>query len=763
MPVQQLGNCQRLRVVVRGAVQGVGFRSFVYRLATEMELPGWVLNSAAGVFVEVEGAGSDLDQFLLRLEREAPARAIIQSVEASWHAPRHFRAFEIRSSDPHGAKHALILPDIATCDACRADIFDPANRRYRYPFTNCTHCGPRYTIIERLPYDRANSTMRRFQMCAACRTEYESPLDRRFHAQPNACPECGPQLALWDRSGHTLAERDDALRGAVAAIRRGEIVAVKGLGGFHLIADATNNATVQRLRLRKGRPDKPFAIMAPHLAWVTSHLAVDPLETSLLSAPEAPIVLLTHPPNECVAASVAPTVGTLGVMLPYTPLHHLLMAEFGGPVVATSGNRSDEPIVIDEQAALRRLGDIADSFLVHNRPIVRPVDDSVVRLMAGAATLFRRARGYAPLPFRLPQSAPEAILAVGGQQKNTIGLAVGQNAFISQHLGNLDSAEAMAGFQDAIRSFEQLYEVAPTLIAHDAHPDYSATRYARQRVARQVAVSHHYAHLLAGMTEHRLAPPLLGVAWDGTGDGGDGTVWGGEFLRVGRDGSERVATLRPFRLLGGEKAVREPRRCAVALLWELFGDDAATMTTLAPVASFTPSERTLLMTMARQGINSPQTTSVGRLFDAVAALVGGPQCASFEGQAAMALEGLAAQAPEVCAYPFPLLTGEYPYRLDWGPLIHALIADLHRARPPAEMAAAFHHALSAAIVAVATAVGEARLLLTGGCFQNKFLVEETTAQLRAAGFTCDTHHLIPPNDGGIALGQLVAAMSGGGR
>ena len=780
---------QRLRVEVQGAVQGVGFRPFVYRLALELALAGWVINDTRGVFIEVEGPPAALRQFLERLAADKPPRAQIQSIDSEWLPPADYDRFEIRHSDSGGRKTVLVLPDVATCDDCLAEILDGGDRRYRYPFTNCTNCGPRFSIIQELPYDRPNTTMSRFVMCPACQAEYQDPLDRRFHAQPNACPVCGPSLALYSRpepagspgeelraplggaAGTDLwpvtARRENALRQAVEALLAGQIVAVKGLGGFHLMADATNAGAVARLRQRKPRQDKPFALMVRSLDQARTLCQVSPQAGALLASAEAPIVLLPRRPGAPVAANGAPGNPPRGILLPYTPLHHLLLAQVDRPLVATSGNLSDEPICIDEHEAIDRLGHIADLFLVHNRPIVRHVDDSVAWLLLDEPRLLRRARGYAPLPVLLSAPAP-TILAVGAHLKNTIALSLGRQVFISQHIGDLETPEALAAFERVIADFLRLYEAQPEAIAHDLHPDYLSTRWAEQAVdrfgpagrPRLVGVQHHHAHLAACLAENSISGPALGVTWDGTGYGPDGTVWGGEFLRGDAAGYERVAHLRPFRLPGGDAAVKEPRRVALALLWELYGEAALERTDLAPIRSFRPAELRLLGRMLAQGVNAPITTSAGRLFDGAAALLDLGQQLSFEGQAAMALE-FAADPAEAGAYPIDL-GGTGPLVLDWQPLIEAILADLARAVDPAVMAARFHNALVEAIVAVAGRVGEARVALTGGCFQNRLLTERAAQRLAQAGHQVLLHRQVPPNDGSICLGQLAVAAAGGG-
>jgi hydrogenase maturation protein HypF len=756
----------RLKVIIHGAVQGVGFRPFIYRLSTELGLRGWVLNSSQGVFIEVEGERPVLEEFLLCLEREKPPLAVIHSLEFSFLDLVGYPDFVIRHSQEVGEKTVLILPDIATCPECRREVGDPGDRRYHYPFTNCTHCGPRFTIIRALPYDRPNTSMAHFPLCPDCHREYEDPLDRRFHAQPVACPVCGPQVDLWD--GARNCTGDEAIQEAAQAVREGRILAMKGLGGFLLIVDARNEAAIQWLRERKHREEKPFALLYPSLKVIKEHCFVSPLEERVLTSPESPIVLLrrretsevcqTSEVCEGVCEVVAPGNPYLGVMLPYTPLHDLLMQELGFPVVATSGNRSDEPICIDENEARERLAGIADLFLVHNRPIVRHGDDSVVRVVLGQELVLRRARGYAPLPVLLKHEVPP-ILAVGPYLKNTIALSVGRQVFLSQHIGDLDTPEACAAFERVIADLTRLYEVEPAAIAHDLHPDYFSTHWARQAACispvELVPVQHHHAHLASCLAENEVEGPALGVTWDGTGYGPDGTVWGGEFLWGDASGFERVAHLRTFRLPGGDAAVKEPRRTALGLLWEHFGSEALEWEDLAPVAAFSSRERRLLRQMLERGVNSPVTSSAGRLFDAVAALVGLRQKVRFEAQAAMMLE-YAVDETVTGAYPFPILHSR-PLVLDWGPLLEALLADSRQGVAVGVMAARFHNALVEGIVAVARAVGDERVALSGGCFQNRILLERAYRRLTETGIRAYIHQRIPPNDGGIALGQVAIA------
>ncbi|HYY14279.1 MAG TPA: carbamoyltransferase HypF [Chthoniobacterales bacterium] len=755
----------RLKIVVRGAVQGVGFRPFIYRLATARKLNGWVSNCTQGVFVEVEGPADVLEEFLLRVRTDKPPRAVIQSLESSLLDPIGFSTFEVKESDSAGDKSALILPDIGTCADCLREIFDPSNPRFRYPFTNCTNCGPRFSIIEALPYDRVNTSMKKFAMCSDCEREYHDPFDRRFHAQPNACPRCGPHLQLWDEHGRIISERDSALYKAADAVRAGKIVALKGIGGFQLILDACNGPAVVRLRQRKHREEKPFALMYASLDAVRDDCEVSEPEERLLLSPESPIVLLTQrsanrKKESVIASAVAPRNPKLGVMLPYSPLHHLLMRELEFPLVATSGNLSDEPICTDEREALERLRGIANLFLVHDRPIVRHVDDSIVHVICGREMILRRARGYAPLPITLHsenrRSKAETILAVGAHLKNTVALKIDDNVFVSQHIGDLETKQAYGAFCRATADLPRLYDSKVDVVACDMHPEYLSTKHATQIQSRIHSVQHHWAHVIACMAENEIEPPVLGVAWDGTGYGLDGTIWGGEFLRAKSDYTfERVAHLRQFRLPGGDAAIREPRRVAIGLLQELFGDDCWNLP--HAVVDLAEQERALLRQILERKINAPLTSSVGRLFDAVAALIGLRLRSSFEAQAAMELEF--ARDPNLRDTYSLSLNDRSPIVLDWEPMIRELLNDLTNAVTPGLISAKLHNGLVEAIVAVAKRIGEEKLILTGGCFQNRYLTERTVERLREERFRPYWHQRIPPNDGGISLGQTIAAMN----
>ncbi|MFA6318086.1 MAG: carbamoyltransferase HypF [Elusimicrobiota bacterium] len=755
---------KRLWIQVRGAVQGVGFRPFVFRLAADLGLTGWVNNSPAGVTIEAEGPQAALETLLERLVDERPPNSVIEGRETAWLDPVPYAGFEIRPSAAGGAKTALVLPDIATCPACLAELRDPRDRRHRYPFTNCTHCGPRYSIIEGLPYDRPNTTMRGFAMCADCRREYEDPRDRRFHAQPNACPACGPRLELWDPAGRALSGGDAALRGAAEALSRGGIVAVKGVGGFHLMADARAEAAVRALRERKRRSEKPFAVLFPSMARLLSCAEASETERRLLAGPEAPIVLLRLRPGAggSVCGLVAPGNPRVGALLPSNPLQHTLLGDLGFPVVATSGNLSEEPLCTDEREALERLAGIADLFLVHDRPIARHVDDSIVRSVAGRPILLRRARGYAPMPVRIPTGGRPLppVLAVGGHLKSAAAVTVADGVHLSQHIGDLGTLASAEAFEAVIASLTELYGLAPALAACDSHPDYGSSRYAERTGLPVLRVQHHLAHVLACMADNGISAPVLGVAWDGTGWGPDGTVWGGEFLLIRPDGFSRAAHWRTFPLPGGEAAAREPRRSAFGLLHEAFGTDPGRLRGLPRMESFTDRQFQLLSRMCLKGAATPRTSSAGRLFDAAAFLAGLRSVNAFEGQAAMELEAAAEGSSDGRAYPVALLRGPGPRVLDWEPMVRAMLADAAAMVPAGTMAARFHRGMADGVVLAAKAAGAARVALTGGCFQNALLTEETAARLRAEGFQPYWHQRVPPNDGGIALGQAAAAALG---
>jgi len=751
----------RVAVRVRGIVQGVGFRPFVYRLATHNGLAGWVQNEADTVRIEVEGPTDRVESFLAALQHNPPPQARIDHIEVSRIPCEDGRPgeFTIRSSPGQGSPRPTLPPDLALCADCRQEIRAPGERRYRYPFTNCTNCGPRWSIVVGVPYDRPRTSMATFAMCPACAAEYSDPADRRFHAQPIACPRCGPHLEWLDAAGQPAASHDQALRLAAAAVRAGQIVALKGLGGFQLLADATNPTAVARLRQRKRRPHKPFALMFATLEEVKQRCEVSADEARLLQSPQAPIVLLRRRRDAHARADIAPEVAPgnpyLGVMLPYTPLHELLLETVGRPIVCTSGNLSEEPMAIDTGEALRRLGRIADAFLVHNRPIVRPVDDSVVRCGPSGFMVLRRARGYAPRPVPLEVPGP-AVLALGGHLKNVVALALDHQAVLSAHVGDLDNVLSVEVHRQAAADLVDFFQVRPQAVACDLHPDYASTRHAEE-LSRQwnvplVRVQHHHAHVAAVMAEFGLQGPVLGLAWDGTGYGEDGTVWGGEALWCHRGQYRRLGHLRTFLLPGGDQAVRQPRRSALGLLYEALGPDAA-----AEMARswFTREElRNLLILLERQ--RCPRTSSMGRLFDAVACLCGLGETITFEGQAAMALEFA---ADGQCDDAYPLCFGGNPRVADWQPMLRGILSDLRAGTPVATISGRFHSTL--AQLAVEWCKGAADraptapldVALCGGCFQNGLLAQRVFDALCRAGFRVYLPREVPPGDGGIALGQ----------
>jgi hydrogenase maturation protein HypF len=753
-----------LKLQIFGAVQGVGFRPFIYRLANSLNLNGWINNSVEGVTIEVEGAPSKLADFLLRIEKEKPPRAFIHSIESIYLDPVGYKFFKIRKSTQTGKQTALVLPDISTCSDCLKEIFDSSDRRYLYPFTNCTNCGPRFTIIEALPYDRPNTSMKKFEMCTQCKAEYKNPGNRRFHAQPNACPVCGPQLALWSKSGQIISTTQGALIETAHEIKRGKILAIKGLGGFHLVVDAKNEKAVQILRRRKHREEKPLALMYPNMDLIKNHVKVSRLEEQLLESPASPIVLLEkqNMNEHQIANAVAPGNPYLGIMLPYTPLHHILMKELNFPIVATSGNLSDEPICIDENEALDRLAEIADLFLVHNRPIVRHVDDSIVRSMLNREIVLRRARGYAPLPVMI-NTKITPTLAVGAHLKNSIALAVENQIFVSQHIGDLETDLAYMAFENVINSFKKLYQTEPEQVIHDAHPDYLSTKYANELPLPKKPVQHHLAHVMACMLENNIEPPFMGVSWDGTGYGLDGTVWGGEFFLVQKERAERIAHFRSFYLPGGETAIKEPRRSALGLLYTMGKEHLENEFDLATLKSFSPKELSALRLILEKKINSPLTSSVGRLFDAVSSLIGLRQINRFEGQAAMELEFRISNKISRDIYPFEFKKEKLKNELskaviDWEPMVHGILDEVKKGESPAFISTKFHNTLAEIILAVSKKFHVKNVVISGGCFQNKYLTESTIKLLIKNDMNPYWQQRFSPNDGGIALGQIAIAM-----
>ena len=760
---------RRVEVRVTGTVQGVGFRPAVYRLATGLGLAGWVRNDERGVLIEVEGAGASIGDFLGRLRDEAPPLAQIADLRVRDLEPSGGAGFEIGPSHAGSDADALVAADAATCEPCLAEVRDPANRRFRYPFTNCTNCGPRFTIVRGVPYDRPLTTMAGFEMCAACRAEYGDPLDRRFHAQPNACPECGPQATLVDprRRALPLAGARDAVEAAAAMLRDGMIVAVKGIGGFHLAARADREDAVATLRRRKHRDDKPFALLAADLERAARLVELTAVEERLLGGRERPIVIARRRAGCDVAGAVAPASPDLGVMLPHSPLHQLLADDAGSVLVMTSGNLADEPICFQEVDALRRLGAVADAFLLHDRPIHTRVDDSVVRAVDPALRsepiVIRRARGYAPRSVVLAVPAERPLLACGAELKSTLCLAKGRSAWVSQHIGDLKNLETLDSFRESARLMAELFAVGPEVVAHDLHPDYLSTRFALGlEGVERVAVQHHHAHLAAVLAEHGERGPAVGAIFDGAGLGDDGTVWGGEILAGDLDGYERQGMLFPVRLPGGDAAAREPWRMACA--WLAAGEERPRVPA-ALRGSVDESAWEVVADLCRTGVNSPLTTSAGRLFDAVAAICGIRGVSTYEGHAAMELESAATaewRAGARSPYEFPV-PGDVPLILDARPAVAAAVADVGGGEPPGLVAARFHAGLADATAraceSAARAAGTEVVVLAGGVFQNRLLLEATAERLGRCGLRVLIPSLLPPNDGAISYGQAAVAAA----
>jgi hydrogenase maturation protein HypF len=754
---------------VEGTVQGVGFRPYVFRLATSLELAGYILNDERGVLLEVEGPPERVAEFLGRLPSEAPPLAAVEAVIAEEAPVTDEPGFRIVESEHAGGSEALVSPDVATCVECLAELFDPSDRRHRYPFVNCTNCGPRFTIIRGVPYDRQLTTMASFPMCADCRAEYEDPRDRRFHAEPIACPACGPRVRLLDRHGRELPSngKHDPIETAAAHIGAGRIVAIKGLGGFHLACRADDEAAVSALRSRKHREDKPFALMAPDLAAARRLVELTADEAALLVGRERPIVIARRRAGAGVAPSVAPRSSDLGVMLPYTPLHHLLLADAATTLVMTSGNVSDEPIAYRDDEAVGRLSAIADLFCVHDRPIHMRTDDSVVRAIAPAlhsqSILLRRSRGYVPESVDLPLEASKPLLGCGAELKNAFCLAKGRRAWVGHHVGDLKNYETLRSFSEGIEHLERLFAVEPEVVAHDIHPDYLSTRYALEREGVEVvSVQHHHAHLAACLAEHGHEGPAIGAIYDGTGYGPDGTIWGGELLAGGMAGCERAASLFPVRLPGGEAAIREPWRMACA--WLLAAGDGRAPPIPEPLLGrIDPAAWEAVAGLAKSGLGSPLTSSVGRLFDAVAALCGIRDRVNYEGQAAAELEGLSDPA-EGDPYPLPLTVGLHgPLVLDARETVQAIVEDLRRGAEPERVGGRFHAALARATAEACLREAErARtdlVVLSGGVFQNRLLLEQARRLVEEGGLRVLVPARLPPNDGGIAYGQVAVAAA----
>ena len=745
----------RAIISIRGAVQGVGFRPFIYRLANEMKLNGLIKNNSIGVLIEVEGEKTTLDNFIIQIREQKPALAKITGLEFSFHENNGYNSFNILESEVSSETSAFILPDIAICDDCLREMNDQADRRYLYPFINCTNCGPRFSIVEAIPYDRKNTTMKSFEMCPDCQKEYDNPNDRRYHAQPIACPVCGPHVELWDSNGNVIESHHNAILKLVELVKSGKIAAVKGIGGFHLICNAQNDEAIKQLRVRKHRIDKPFALMFPSIDSVKEVCFVNQIEETLLHSPESPIVLLKRKSdtNKFVSEFSAPGNQELGIMLPNSPLHHLLMRELNIPIIATSANISEEPICIDEYEALDRLKNIADYYLIHNRPIKRQIDDSVVRVVKGKVMMLRRARGYAPLPIEYGLNNDQTIFAVGGQLKNSIALKVRNNVFLSQHIGDLETHEATNAYKRVIDDFRMLYKVEPELVVRDLHPDYFSTKYSNDFKIKSKGIQHHIAHIASCKAENQVKGSCLGISWDGTGYGFDKTIWGGEFFRIDDETCKHIGTFRQFPLPGGEIAIREPRRSALGILFEMYGSSAFNYPVIKN--NFNNEEINVLEKMLSIKTNSPMTSSVGRLFDAVASLLNINQKINFEGQAAMNLE-FTASINETGVYNYYIYQND-SFIIDWQMIIEAILMDVDSGVNNTIISAKFHNTLIEIIIDIANGLNENKIVLSGGCFQNTYLLNGVIDKLEQYKFKVYWHQRVPTNDGGIAFGQIAAS------
>jgi hydrogenase maturation protein HypF len=755
------GTISLARISVRGVVQGVGFRPFIYQLAVRHNLRGWVRNTSGDVKIEVEGEARDIEGFLKAIREKAPPAARIEEITATAGPTAGYEKFEIKGSVAEAGKYQLVSPDIATCPDCLKEIFDPKDRRYRYPFTNCTSCGPRFTIIADIPYDRPNTTMKKFRMCPECQREYDDPFDRRFHAQPNACPVCGPQLELIDARGGKI-DCEDIITKSSELLKAGKIVAVKGLGGYLLACDATSETAVSRLRQRKSRPAKPLAVMIADLKEAGKHVEISDAEAKLLTSSGSPIVLMKWKDTSNIAKVVAPGLKYLGVMLPYTPLHHLLLRETGRPLVMTSGNLSEEPIASDNDEALRRLNGIADYFLRHDRDIYARYDDSVMIVENNIPRFVRRARGYAPYPIHLPFKSKQ-ILACGAEEKNTFCLTRDNFAFVSQHIGDMENMETLEHFTNTIDLYRKLFRIKPEIIAHDLHPEYLPTKYAKELAEKEktklVPVQHHHAHIASCLAANGVMGPVIGVALDGTGYGADGHIWGGEFLVGDFKTYKRLAHLEYLPLPGGALAIKKPYRTAIGYLTALGMESDEK---LPPFKQADAVELQIIKNQVEKRLNAPLTSSMGRLFDAVAALIGARSVIQYEAQAAIDLEMLAVNNPnETGFYPYSFEEQDGVIKIKIRDLLLAVIADLKDHAPRSVIAARFHNTIARMILELCQVISQKTSIreaaLSGGVFQNRLLLGKSTKLLESAGLRVYTHHQVPPNDGCISLGQAAIA------
>ena len=754
------------RISVRGVVQGVGFRPFIFQLATRHGLKGWVCNTSEDVKIEVQGDSHNLENFIVEIRHKAPPLARIENISVTYDKPADYTRFEIRHSVAEAGKYQLVSPDIATCKPCLKEVFDEGDRRYRYPFTNCTNCGPRFTIIEDIPYDRPKTTMRSFIMCPKCQAEYDNPLDRRFHAQPNACPKCGPRLELLDGSGHHVVTTD-VIAAATKLLREGKILSVKGLGGFLLACDATSQKAVNLLRKRKRRPFKPLAVMVADINDARKYCLVSEAEEELLTSPQSPIVLLPSKSESDLCDAIAPNLKYLGVMIPYTPMHHLLLRESGLPLVMTSGNISEEPICKDNDEAVRRLAGIADYFLVHNRDIYARYDDSVTMFEGGDVQLTRRARGYAPFPIHLTFNA-RPVLACGAEEKNTFCLTRDNYAFVSQHIGDMENMETMEHFENTLSLYKKLFRIEPEVIAYDLHPDYLSTKYALEIAEqsgnlRPVPVQHHHAHIVSCMADNKVETPVIGVAFDGTGYGSDGRIWGGEFLVADFKGFNRLGHLEYLPLPGGAAAIKKPYRTAIGYLLTLLGENSLSLN-LDIFKKVDRVETELIKRQLTAGLNSPLNSSMGRLFDAVSALIDIRGEIDYEGQAAVELEMAAYDGIDKVgnkAYPYSIVEMDGANIVKLKELFDGIVKDLELGTSKEMISTKFQNTVANIIVEMCRLIGGKtgidQVALSGGVFQNRLLFRKVIPLLKSAGFSVLSHKQVPCNDGGISLGQAVIA------
>lgn len=753
---------QARKIRVRGIVQGVGFRPFVYRLAQQYGLKGSVSNNAHGVDIEIEGNGAAIQSFIQSINQSPPPLAMIDSVETQTTAKKGFTGFVINRSNGSDDRFTLISPDVAVCNDCLHELFDPDDRRYRYPFINCTNCGPRFTIIKDIPYDRPNTTMSVFPMCPDCEREYNDPGDRRFHAQPNACPVCGPKITLQDNN-QIPVETDDGIRQTIELLKTGKIVAIKGLGGYHLACDATNQNAVATLRERKRRIEKPFAVMIPDISWLDRICSPTEQERSFIQSINRPIVLIRRKENSPVSKNVAPVNNYTGVMLPYTPLHHLLLRDAALPLVMTSANITEEPIAYKDRDAFERLTTIADYFLVHNREIHMRCDDSVGAVLNNRQTMLRRSRGYVPYPVKLNVHTKQPVLAAGGHLKNTFCFLKNDFAFLSHHIGDLENYETLRSFTEGIEHFKNIFNITPEILAYDMHPEYLSTKYALESdIPVKIPVQHHHAHIVSCMVDNNVSGDVIGISFDGTGYGTDGTIWGGEFITATYAEFNRIAHFDHIQLAGGERAIKEPWRIAAALLYNTFGIGYKNIDIPFTGSLQQMGTISLIEKMLRQKLNTPATSAAGRLFDGIAALCGVGSTINYEAQAAIEFQMLAGENTSGC-YDFDIDTTTSPWKIKWQEMVKNIVDDLQRGVPVSVISEKFHNTIAFIISEISERVGRETgirdVVLSGGVFQNALLLGKSVEELSRRGLNAYTHSRVPPNDGGLALGQAVIGMN----